>query len=120
MLVEVDTSTEHYFPASASRYSNVFQSKQEITRFHKDMAKASNGVPTNSKVIFRTHNSVGFSSHRSLPGDGVFAIDGVYHEFLLREISTNVYRIVGTCYLWDAAGLQRNRDSEQSRHIVVF
>ena len=52
------------------------------------------------QVVFRTYYSVGFSGSFIHPGDEIFAIDGVRHLFILRNVGTSVYRIVGTCYLW--------------------
>jgi len=52
------------------------------------------------QVVFHTHYSVGFSGSFILPDDEILAIDGVRYLFILRNVGTSVYRIVGTCYLW--------------------
>jgi hypothetical protein len=56
-------------------------------------------------TMFRTHYSVGFSTSNHVAGDHVFAIDGIHKPFILRQVSSDTYRIVGHCYLWAAGEL---------------
>jgi hypothetical protein len=57
------------------------------------------------QIVFRTHYTVGFTACHILPGDAIYALNGAHHFFVLREVRTGVYRIVGKCYLWAGMSL---------------
>jgi hypothetical protein len=56
-------------------------------------------------AIFRTHYTLGCSKAHLQLGDSVWAIDGAQHLLVLRAVGDRVYRIVGTCYLWEGLHL---------------
>ena len=103
--------------------------------FEMDAALARQYFIRDAQTPFRTDYSMGFSSSWTLHGDAIFAIDGVQHPMVLREIGPNEYRIVGVCYLWAAMEAQKsgsrgsdgiwgqeanNLGSQRTRFIEVY
>ena len=58
-----------------------------------------------SATMFQSYHSVGFSSVKHAAGDHIFAVDSITELFILRPVCFNVFRVVGTCYLWAAMEL---------------
>lgn len=50
--------------------------------------------------IFRARARVGFTARSYLSGDSIFIVKGASQPLVLREVSRDVYRIVGPCNIW--------------------
>jgi hypothetical protein len=77
----------------------------DMEAFSRDMRRIRKSSTAGEQVFFPTYYSAGLSDCKFLAGDAVFAIDGVQHPMLLRQVCPGVYRIVGKCYVWAAMNL---------------
>jgi hypothetical protein len=78
--------------------------QKELHNLNTDMQRAAS-LLNNAQGLFCTHYSMGISDCYTIPGDEIFAIDGVRHLFILRKVSSGVYRIVEKCHLWGGMNL---------------
>jgi len=111
-IEEIVTSPWHwlleFFKSPPSNLQHGPYTSPALQTLRRDLEHAKQPFSNDDEqVLFRTHYSLGFSGSAVLPGDEIFAIDGVRHLFVLRRVGSgsDVYRIVGTAYLWGGMNL---------------
>ncbi|KAH5730829.1 hypothetical protein HBI17_219230 [Parastagonospora nodorum] len=86
-----------------SKSSNLITTNEQDLRSFLSYARCCN--KPGPAIMFQSYYSVGFSDVRHPAGDHIFAIDSIPELLMLRQVEPNVFRVVGTCYLWAAVEL---------------